>query len=89
MSLKRHFLIMRGGRMGILKTNYISEADVTLFDVRLSESEIVIYADCLNYIWLIYLMNKYTKKSKTTVLKVIFNTPSYMALLMPVCISPR
>lgn len=63
MSLKRHFLIMRGGRMGILKINYISEADVTLFDVRLSESEIVIYTDCLNYVWLIYLMNKYTKKN--------------------------
>ncbi|QXB07823.1 hypothetical protein I6L80_20810 (plasmid) [Providencia rettgeri] len=36
--------------MDILKINYISEADVTLFDIRLSESEVIIYADCLNYV---------------------------------------
>lgn len=36
--------------MDMLKENYISEADVTLFDLRLSESEVVIYTDCLNYV---------------------------------------
>lgn len=36
--------------MDILKIDYISEADVTLFDLRLSESEIVIYTDCLSYV---------------------------------------
>lgn len=36
--------------MDILKINYIPEADVTLFDIRLSESEVVIYTDCLNYV---------------------------------------
>lgn len=36
--------------MDILKINYIPEADVTLFDIRLSESEMVIYTDCLNYV---------------------------------------
>lgn len=36
--------------MGTLKINYISEADVTLFGIRLFESGIVIYTDYLNYV---------------------------------------
>lgn len=36
--------------MDTLKISYIPEADVNLFDVRLSESEVIIYADCLNYV---------------------------------------
>ncbi|MEQ4925327.1 hypothetical protein [Proteus hauseri] len=39
-----------GENMDTLKISYISEADVTLFDVRLSESEIIIYTDCLKYV---------------------------------------
>ncbi|MEY0017777.1 hypothetical protein AB7W42_23040 [Providencia rettgeri] len=36
--------------MDIIKTTYIPEAKVTLFDLRLSEGEITIYADCINYV---------------------------------------
>ena len=36
--------------MDVLKINYIPEADVTLFDIQLSESEVIIYTDCLNYV---------------------------------------
>ncbi|QYM97689.1 hypothetical protein FGI04_18010 [Dickeya ananatis] len=36
--------------MDVLKTNYVPGVNVTLFDVRLSESEVVIFSDCLNYV---------------------------------------
>ncbi|HGV3501799.1 hypothetical protein ACBQ54_17175 [Providencia vermicola] len=36
--------------MDILKTTYIPEARVTLFDLKLSEGEITIYADCIQYV---------------------------------------
>lgn len=36
--------------MDVLKTDYISGVNVTLFDVRLSESEVIVFSDCLNYV---------------------------------------
>ncbi|WP_025121284.1 MULTISPECIES: hypothetical protein [unclassified Serratia (in: enterobacteria)] len=36
--------------MDVLRVDYIPEGNVTLFDVRLSESEVVVFSDCLNYV---------------------------------------
>ncbi len=36
--------------MDILSVDYISGGNVTLFEVRLSESEVVVFSDCLNYV---------------------------------------
>ena len=36
--------------MDVIKVDYIHGGDVTLFDVRLSESEVVVFSDCLNYV---------------------------------------
>ncbi|CNE08753.1 MULTISPECIES: hypothetical protein [Yersinia] len=36
--------------MDVLKVDYIPGVNVTLFDVRLSESEVVVFSDCVNYV---------------------------------------
>ncbi|MGM0511217.1 MAG: hypothetical protein ACQER3_00790 [Pseudomonadota bacterium] len=36
--------------MDILSVDYISGGNVTLFEVRLSESEVVVFSNCLNYV---------------------------------------
>lgn len=36
--------------MDILSVDYISRGNVTLFEVRLSESEVLVFSDCLNYV---------------------------------------
>lgn len=36
--------------MDVIKTDYIQGVNVTIFDVRLSESEVIVFSDCLNYV---------------------------------------
>lgn len=48
-NLEINFLIiLRGRMMDLLKQEYVANA-VTLFDLRLSEGEITVYLDCINF----------------------------------------